>query len=328
MSPIIQPKSSPTPVPTSQVSSRVPSPVQHPTDPMAPSPTFPALISHASTTLPSPAHPHPSSRVPSPIQHTTVPTAPSPTFPALISSSHASTTLPSLGHPHPSSQVPSPVQHSTVPMAPSLTIPPPNPQPSSFIQQTALSSPAPNPPPNSQASLIQQETQASQTTQASQGSIMNFQASSALFPTVPHVPSQSIALNPHASSLITSATQVSGFAPNPNQASFIFPQTTPNSVINPNTLMSEELYSWPTEFNQQGLGNQDLFDFSGLQDFSGTNDFNRNGFGPVMNVRLVFQILFTLNHVVDCCTRERQQSQRSSRYDVPRSRSCCGSSQP
>jgi hypothetical protein len=92
-----------------------------------------------------------------------------------------------------------------------------------------------------------------------------------------HVPTVASPQNTVAFSNIT--------APNPNEASFLFPQTSiPNSGFAPNltqtnsqqslmALMSEPLHSWPNQ-DQQGLGDRDLFDFLGLESFSGSNTFN------------------------------------------------------
>ena len=63
-------------------------------------------------------------------------------------------------------------------------------------------------------------------------------------------------------------------------------------------LMSEPLYGWPNQA-LQGLEDQNLFDFSGLQDFSGANNFNSNRnihLGDV-NVRLVLQGLQVLINI-------------------------------
>ena len=129
------------------------------------------------------------------------------------------------------------------------------------------------------------------------------------------VPSPNIiAPNPQASTLVIPQQTFLNpiFTPNPNQASFLIPHTVPNSGVNTNLefdgnyanpqqscqsltdLMAEaQLYDWPIQFqsNQQGLGNQDLFDFSGFQDLSGMNNFNSDTsvFSPDMNVRLVLQ---------------------------------------
>ena len=53
-------------------------------------------------------------------------------------------------------------------------------------------------------------------------------------------------------------------------------------------LMSESYYGWSSQA-QQGLEDQNLFDFSGLQDFSGGNNFNSDGSNHDINVRLVLQ---------------------------------------
>ena len=63
-------------------------------------------------------------------------------------------------------------------------------------------------------------------------------------------------------------------------------------------LMSEPLYGWPNQA-LQGLEDQNLFDFSGLQDFSGANNFdsNRNIHLGDVNVRLVLQGLQVLINI-------------------------------
>ena len=138
---------------------------------------------------------------------------------------------------------------------------------------------------------------------------------------VPAVPSTNItATNPQASSppspnITAQTTLNSGFFPNPNQASLLpfsnsgFAQTfspTLNSNFDANpqrsslmALMSESLYNWPNQ-EQQGLGDEDLFDFSGLQNLSGMNNFNSdtNIYSSLdMNVRLVLLGLPIIIHI-------------------------------
>jgi hypothetical protein len=110
---------------------------------------------------------------------------------------------------------------------------------------------------------------------------------------VPTVPSPNItALNPQMDSSIS----FPGFAPNLNQT--FFPTFDANPDESLMDLMSESLYSWPNQA-QQGFGDQDLFNFSGLQDFSGMNNFNsdRSLHLPDMNVRLVLQGLQIFIHI-------------------------------
>ena len=100
---------------------------------------------------------------------------------------------------------------------------------------------------------------------------------------VPTVPSPNItALNPQMDSLIL----FPGFTPNVTQT--IFPPFNANPDESLMDLMSESLYSWPNQA-QQRIGDQDFFNFSGLQDFSGMNNFNsdRSLHLPDINVRLV-----------------------------------------
>ena len=102
---------------------------------------------------------------------------------------------------------------------------------------------------------------------------------------VPTVPSPYItAPNPQMDSLIS----FPGFAPNLTQT--FFPTFDANPDESLMDLMSESLYSWPNQA-QQEIGDRDLFNFSGLQDFSGMNNFNsdRSLHLPDMNVRLVLQ---------------------------------------
>jgi hypothetical protein len=119
---------------------------------------------------------------------------------------------------------------------------------------------------------------------------------------------------PQASSLDPQTTFNSSFDPNPNY----YPQTFPNSSFAPNStqsfsltdfnanpqqslmdLMSEQTYKWPNP-DEQGLGDRDLFDFSGFQKFSGMNS-NTSNFLLDANVRFLFQVLQVLqiiNHII------------------------------
>jgi hypothetical protein len=119
---------------------------------------------------------------------------------------------------------------------------------------------------------------------------------------------------PQASSLDPQTTFNSSFAPNPNY----YPQNFPNSSFAPNStqsfsltdfnanpqqslmdLMSEQTYKWPNQ-DEQGLGNRDLFDFSGFQKFSGMNS-NASNFLLDANVRFLLQVLQHLqiiNHII------------------------------
>ena len=83
-----------------------------------------------------------------------------------------------------------------------------------------------------------------------------------------------------------SPTLNSNFDANPQQSSLM-------------ALMSESLYNWPNQ-DQQGLGDEDLFDFSGLQNLSGMNNFNSdtNIYSLLdMNVRLVLLCLQIIIHI-------------------------------
>ena len=133
-------------------------------------------------------------------------------------------------------------------------------------------------------------------------------------PQVPTVPSPNItaAPIPEASFQNPQTTFNSSF----NQYLNHFPQTIPNSSFTPNftqtfsltdfnpqqsltDLMSETLYKWPANQDQQALGDQDLFDFSGFQDFSGMNTFNSNMSNFLdTNVRFVLQGLQHLQIVI------------------------------
>lgn len=126
-----------------------------------------------------------------------------------------------------------------------------------------------------------------------------------LLPQLPSVPSPPTLTNaqpiPNVSEspIVQPPVQVPSCASNPNQSSFLFPQNsgfsqnltqsifpTSNLDFNSNPqqslmdLMADSLYSWPDRA-QQELGDQDLFNFSGLQSSSGMNNF--------INVRLVLQ---------------------------------------
>jgi hypothetical protein len=133
-------------------------------------------------------------------------------------------------------------------------------------------------------------------------------------PQVPTVPSPNItaAPIPEASFQNPQTTFNSSF----NQYLNHFPQTIPNSSFTPNftqtfsvtdfnpqqslmDLMSEALYKWPANQDQQALGDQDLFNFSGFKDFSGMNTFNSNTSNFLdTNVRFVLQGLQHLQIVI------------------------------
>jgi hypothetical protein len=111
---------------------------------------------------------------------------------------------------------------------------------------------------------------------------------------VPTLPSPNITAPNHQTYSLNPLTAL-----NSNQAWFPANLTqtfspTLNSDFNANpqqslmNLMSESLYNWPNHA-QQGIGDQDLFNFSGFQDFSGMNNFNndRSLYLPDINVRLI-----------------------------------------
>jgi hypothetical protein len=217
--------------------------------------------------LESPASPAPTDAQLPPISDTTItqPTAtvPSPPISPII---QPTVQVPTVQSPSP------PISPIIQPPAQVPTVPSPSPPISPIIQPTAQVSTVPSPP---LSPIIQPPAQ------------------------VPTVPSLNIT-NPQTYSL--------SFAPNPNRASF--PDFVPNFNqtfspalnldfnANPQSypqqslmdLMSESFYNWPNQA-QQGIGDQDLFNFSGLQDFSGMNNYvsDRSFHLPNINVRLVLQ---------------------------------------
>ena len=134
----------------------------------------------------------------------------------------------------------------------------------------------------------------------------------------PTVPSST----PHMYFLMNSGLNQAGFTPDLSQT---FSPTLYSPYANPQQswldYMSEPLYSWPNQ-DQHGIGNQTLFDFSGVQGFPGMNNFNSTGsfHSPDINVGLVLQSLQIFVHIHSL---PLSHSRTATTATLPQISTCC-----